>query len=307
MTNLFISHISEDKAVAATVKLMLKELFNDLTVFVSSDYESIRSGKDWHGAIIDALKSSGAVIVLCHAASVDRPWINYEAGIGDGTGALVLPLTIRGFAKGDVSLPLSRKQARDSSDTDDVKALVRDIGEHLKTPVVNVDLQPFLEMIRAVPPLRPASKVVAQPFIERRRTSTDRGTNDQLRFRVINSGDEEVDLVHFRVSFPHHTSASDWFMPFSPPVLISEKREDGKGGTDIVITYHVTDAPLQHGSNTQRIPRLLVGGHRIDLPDLRVPLNHEMTKERLDAIIEYELAIRGSRLQKQSVRLGDIN
>ena len=32
-----------------------------------------------------------------------------------------------------------------------------------------------------------------------------------------------------------------------------------------------------------------------------------MTKERLDAIIEYELAIRGSRLQKQSVRLGDIN
>ena len=30
------------------VKLMLKELFNDLTVFVSSDYESIRSGKDWH-------------------------------------------------------------------------------------------------------------------------------------------------------------------------------------------------------------------------------------------------------------------
>jgi len=172
MTNLFISHISEDKAVAATVKLMLKELFNDLTVFVSSDHESIRSGKDWHGAIIDALKSSGAVIVLCHAASVDRPWINYEAGIGDGTGALVLPLTIRGFAKGDVSLPLSRKQARDSSDTDDVKALVRDIGEHLKTPVVNVDLQPFLEMIRAVPPLRPASKVVAQPFIERRRTST---------------------------------------------------------------------------------------------------------------------------------------
>jgi len=99
MTNLFISHISEDKAVAATVKLMLKELFNDLTVFVSSDYESIRSGKDWHGAIIDALKSSGAVIVLCHAASVDRPWINYEAGIGDGTGALVLPLTIRGFCQ----------------------------------------------------------------------------------------------------------------------------------------------------------------------------------------------------------------
>jgi len=128
MLGIFISHIGEDKVFARALKDELKALFEGVEVFVSSDYESIASGEDWHGVILDSLKKSEIVIVLCHTTSILRPWINYEAGVGDGCGTMVLPLAIRRFAKGDLKQPLARKQIRDTSDPQDVNALLRDVG-----------------------------------------------------------------------------------------------------------------------------------------------------------------------------------
>jgi hypothetical protein len=106
---IFISHIGEEKLLAARIKDLLREVFGPgLKVFVSSDYDSIHSGSDWHGDIIAALKSSRVVLVLCSADSVLRPWINYEAGVGDGTDwdvdkvgrTCVIPVVVRNLPKG---------------------------------------------------------------------------------------------------------------------------------------------------------------------------------------------------------------
>jgi hypothetical protein len=150
---IFISHIGEEKHIAARIKQLLRESFgSDVRIFVSSDYESIRSGSDWQNEIIAALKSSRVVLILCSADSVTRPWINYEAGVGDGTDwearevgrTSVFPLVVRNFPKGKLPLPLSRKHVRDAHDVDDMKALLRHISEDIGIVASPVNVEKFV-------------------------------------------------------------------------------------------------------------------------------------------------------------------
>ncbi|MBI4471359.1 MAG: toll/interleukin-1 receptor domain-containing protein [Acidobacteria bacterium] len=153
---IFISHIGEEREIAFALKRWLKVAFgDDLKVFVSSDYESIRSGADWHGQIIGTVKNSRAVIVLCSSDSITRPWINYEAGLGDGTdwdvsevgSTYVVPTVIRGLLKGALGPPLSRKQLRDLQDINDATALFKDLSTFLKLPHTPIDMQAFTKEI----------------------------------------------------------------------------------------------------------------------------------------------------------------
>ena len=97
---IFISHIAEDKFAGLAIKDLLRDVSgNEQDVFVSSDYDSIRSGADWHGAILEALGRSGEVLVLCHEGSVNRAWANYEAGVGEGQGSLVVPCVMRHYRR----------------------------------------------------------------------------------------------------------------------------------------------------------------------------------------------------------------
>lgn len=88
--HVFISHITEEKETALCLKEFLKESLGwGLRIFVSSDYESIGGGDIWFTTIVDALKASPVEIVLLSPASVGRPWINFEAGVGIGIGSAV--------------------------------------------------------------------------------------------------------------------------------------------------------------------------------------------------------------------------
>ena len=129
--SVFISHIAEDAAVASALKaLLIGSCGDDLRVFVASDYESIRSGADWHGDIVNALKGSAVVIVLVSSVAADRPWVNYEAGVGDGAGVQVVPVTCRQLSKGRLRPPLGRHHARSAEDAEDIAALLRDVAEY---------------------------------------------------------------------------------------------------------------------------------------------------------------------------------
>jgi hypothetical protein len=69
-------------------------------IFVSSDLRSIPSGKPWIGEIVRAIETAKAVLVLLTPESVNLRWINFEAGIGIGAGASVIPMLARGMTKG---------------------------------------------------------------------------------------------------------------------------------------------------------------------------------------------------------------
>jgi hypothetical protein len=77
----FVSHVSEEKELAASLKSALLSHFKrGINVFVSSDLKSIELGTDWMDAIERAIKSSSVLIVLCSQSSIRRPWVSFELG-----------------------------------------------------------------------------------------------------------------------------------------------------------------------------------------------------------------------------------
>jgi hypothetical protein len=79
-TQVFISHVTEDAAVAARLKRKMTEDFlGQLTVFLSSDNESIAAGEEWLSSVSEALRNSSIFVVLCSPIAIARPWVNFEA------------------------------------------------------------------------------------------------------------------------------------------------------------------------------------------------------------------------------------
>ncbi len=78
----FISHINEEKDVALTFKNLVESNFlGMIDFFVASDQSSIQLGQKWLNSVTDALKSCVIEIIICSPKSVQRPWINFEAGV----------------------------------------------------------------------------------------------------------------------------------------------------------------------------------------------------------------------------------
>jgi hypothetical protein len=142
--DVFISHITEEKGIADKLKSFLIEAFGeDFKVFVSSDYRSIGGGKVWYSEIIESLTAAPVVLVLLSEASVERRWINFEAGVGIGAGSLVIPLVGTGFPKSKVGLPLAQLQVRALNDWKDVDGVLADIAERTQRDASSVDTEAF--------------------------------------------------------------------------------------------------------------------------------------------------------------------
>lgn len=143
--DVFISHITEEKEAAHRLKsFLLEALGEDLRVFVSSDYRSIKGGRVWYSEIIESLTSAPVVLALLSETSVGRRWINFEAGVGIGSGSMVIPLVAGGFPKSKVGLPLSQLQVRSLDDGQDVEAMLGDIAERLSRRIADVDASGFV-------------------------------------------------------------------------------------------------------------------------------------------------------------------
>lgn len=125
----FISHINEEARVAHKTKSLLREVFGpDLSVFVSSDYESLRGGDKWFSSILENLKSVQVVLVLLSEDSQFRPWIPYEAGVGEGAGAKVIPVVHRDFSARELAPPLGEYHVRRLQSVESLRALIEDVG-----------------------------------------------------------------------------------------------------------------------------------------------------------------------------------
>jgi hypothetical protein len=126
----FISHITQERATAFLLKDYLQRVFSlDLPIFVSSDYESIGGGDVWFTRIVEALKNAAVVIVLLSPDSLERRWIDLEAGVGVGAEGKVIPVVIHGLERGKVGHPLTSLQIRSLENMQEVNALVQDIAK----------------------------------------------------------------------------------------------------------------------------------------------------------------------------------
>jgi hypothetical protein len=84
---------------------------------------------------------SEVVLVLVSQESKGREWINFEAGSGEGSKSLVIPVGIKNISLGQLSYPLAGIQGRT---IDDIGSILTDIGKRLDAPVANIDAKAYL-------------------------------------------------------------------------------------------------------------------------------------------------------------------
>ena len=109
---IFLSHMHEERDIAIILKTLLESSFLDaINVFVSSDNSSNSLGEKWLDKITTELKGCKAMIILCSKISVQRPWINFEAGAGWIRDIPVIPICYAGITKGELPIPLNTLNA----------------------------------------------------------------------------------------------------------------------------------------------------------------------------------------------------
>jgi hypothetical protein len=131
-TQIFVSHVTEDAAVAASMKLRMTEDFlGQLTVFLSSDTESIAAGEEWLSSVSRALRDSSIFVVLCSPIAIARPWVNFEAGAAWMREIPVIPVCFGGLRPRDLPMPLSARQGLELNDAQGLRRLYARIAQAL--------------------------------------------------------------------------------------------------------------------------------------------------------------------------------
>jgi len=136
----FISHITEESELAIIISDSIKKCYlNMLDTFVSSDSDSIPSGDRWVEKISLALESSVIQLVLCSHQSINRPWINFEAGAAWIRKIPVIPICHSGLSKDDLPIPLALLQSCDINKENDLKKAFGALTNALECDSPNID------------------------------------------------------------------------------------------------------------------------------------------------------------------------
>jgi hypothetical protein len=161
----FISHISEEAEVAIWMKGSIsKLLLGNVQFFVSSDRAAIIGGDRWLNKIEDALRDAPIVLVLCSPRSVQRPWVNFEAGGAWIAGKRVVPVCHVGMRPADLPEPLRSLQAYDllqGQDFQDMVALLAGKAGLNKPDFDSATILSEIPPIAKIPQTAPTSVALA--------------------------------------------------------------------------------------------------------------------------------------------------
>ena len=130
LSKVFISHLDEEVALATVLKNWIETAFlGQVEVFVSS--HDITAGEQWFARLEDELSDAKVMLVLCSAASVSMPWINFETGACHLKGIPVIPICHSGMDVESLPVPLSFFQSLNSGDQHFPQELMKDLAKHL--------------------------------------------------------------------------------------------------------------------------------------------------------------------------------
>ena len=130
--NIFISHISEETAIARVLKDWIESTFlGRCQVFASSDTEDLLAGSKWIDEIDQTLDSTVAFLVLCSPTSLERPRINFETGWGWIKGLPVIPICHSGLKNDDLPQQISSFKAIEIDSDGFVSDLLSRLAKHL--------------------------------------------------------------------------------------------------------------------------------------------------------------------------------
>ena len=147
---IFLSHLTVESKLADTLKRHLSRDFIGLVeVFVSSDRTSIPVGSKWLSEVTTALSKASIHIVLCSSESVNRPWINFEAGAAQIKGIPIIPVCHSGLGPAQLPVPLSESEGIDASSAEGIRKLYDSVSGMLGSEVPNVNFQTYAEEVAA--------------------------------------------------------------------------------------------------------------------------------------------------------------
>lgn len=107
----FLSHSSRDADVLRKLQTSLKRITSStLSLFLSSDGQSIPFGRNWVASVEQALDGSALMFSFLSPASTRSAWINFEAGYAYARGVKVVPVAILGQDLDALNPPLSLLQ-----------------------------------------------------------------------------------------------------------------------------------------------------------------------------------------------------
>jgi hypothetical protein len=298
---IFISHITEERGVAIRLQQLLRTtLGSDLEIFVASDATSIPSGEDWFNHIVLNLKRAKIALILLSEFSTSRPWINYEAGIAEGTGIKVMPIVIRGLSKGGVTFPLAHYQIRDIHDEDDIRGLLNDVGRLVnRNQAENLDIASFISEVRAIEASIPFLGIMLSPYI----------AHQTICFELLNTGNREVELQQIWAAVPSNiTRDANEHYP-SPPALEVQQSEI-EGIPHLKKIYHVTNAPIERywdKGNFERLPQYFqVNMSPLNLREMRIVLRGDLDENAQSEEIQFQVFARGINMPVQRIAIRDV-
>jgi hypothetical protein len=112
MKEIFISHTSEESALALELSSLIEESFpGACMLFVSSCPSDLPGGQQWMEALLNKLRSASVVIVLCSPQSMLKRWISFEAGGAWARGIPLIPICHSGMTKNSLPSPFNSFQA----------------------------------------------------------------------------------------------------------------------------------------------------------------------------------------------------
>jgi hypothetical protein len=95
MSRVFISYVHEDKDIATAVQtLLVRTLELEAGVFLAADQTQILAGHIWLDRIRAALEQCDLLLLLLSERSINRAWVNFEAGAVWLTRKPVIPVCI---------------------------------------------------------------------------------------------------------------------------------------------------------------------------------------------------------------------
>jgi hypothetical protein len=292
---IFISHIADEKEIAFRLqRLFLESLSPPVPVFVSSDYYSIESGDKWYEAILAGLRRAEVIVILLSKASIDRRWINFEAGIGMGQESRVIPVTWRGLTKDEIGLPLGQLQARDLHSKLDMKALLDTIAKVCHCRVDDALLPPFLNDIVALEPHIPQHDLEVAVF--------RRG--GQICLAVRNSGNRPLDMIDAELLIPTEFCQNMGWFPYQPVRDLLRLQHEGVSLIGYRLTTHPSSQPHLGIESLRSVLVKEIG--ELVLTGLSLPMPDEMVGARKALLVRYRVSSRQMTVGPAVVRVGDI-
>jgi hypothetical protein len=108
--SVFLSHISCEANLADIVEHHVTRDFIGLAEVFVSTQASILVGSKWLDEVTTALNKANLHVVLASPESVERKWINFEAGAAHVRGVPIIPLCHSGLAPAQLPVPLSESE-----------------------------------------------------------------------------------------------------------------------------------------------------------------------------------------------------